>query len=96
MRILSFLSVNTYREAKISSESKMWKDVMEEEMSSLHKNTWELTELPKGKKAIGCKWVYAKKQRYLKDDMYATKLGCWRKAMHNEKALITMRYSPLL
>jgi len=54
--------MSTYREAEISSESKMWKDAMEEEMSSLHNNdTWELTELPKGKRAIGCKWVYAKK-----------------------------------
>jgi len=42
---------STYRKAEISSKSKMWKDVIEEEMSSLHKNdTWELTELPKGKK----------------------------------------------
>jgi len=41
---------------------------MEEEMSSLRKNdAWELTELPKGKKAIGCKWVYAKKHGSLKD-----------------------------
>jgi len=40
---------STYREAEISSEFKMWKDVMMEEMSSLHKNdTWELSELPKG------------------------------------------------
>jgi len=47
---------STYREAEISSESKIWKDAMEEEMSSLYKNdTWELTKLPKGKKAIGCK-----------------------------------------
>ena len=39
------------------------------EMSSLHKNdTWELAELPKGKKAISCKWVYAKKHESLKDD----------------------------
>ena len=32
---------STYREAEIRSESKMWKDDMMEEMSSLHKNdTW--------------------------------------------------------
>jgi len=53
---------STYREAEISSDSKMWKDAIVEEMSSLYKNdTWELTELPKRKKAIGCKRVYAKK-----------------------------------
>ena len=26
--------------------------------------TWELTPLPKEKKAIGCKWVYAKKEGF--------------------------------
>ena len=36
---------STYMKAKISSESKMWKDAMIEEMSSLHKNdTWELLD----------------------------------------------------
>jgi len=68
---------STCREAEITSEFKMWKDAMVEEMSSLYKNdTWELTELPKGKKAIDFKWVYAKKQASLKDDIvrYKTRL----------------------
>jgi len=35
---------------------------MVEEIESLHvNNTWEHVELPKEKKAIGCKWVFAKK-----------------------------------
>jgi len=60
---------STYKKAEISSESKMWKDVMVEEMSYPYQNnTWELTELPKEKKAIGYKWVYAKKHGSLKDD----------------------------
>ena len=36
---------------------------MMKEMSSLYKNdTWELSEFFKRNKAIGCKWVFAKKQ----------------------------------
>ena len=38
---------------------------MEEEMQSLKKNkTWKLAQLPKSKKAIGCKWVFAKKEGF--------------------------------
>ena len=48
----------------------MWKDAMIEEMSSLHKNdTWKLSELPKEKKVISCKWVFAKKQGSADDDI---------------------------
>jgi len=41
---------STYRKGEISSESKMKKDAMMEEINSLHKNdTREVTKLSKGK-----------------------------------------------
>ncbi|GKD22590.1 retrovirus-related pol polyprotein from transposon TNT 1-94, partial [Tanacetum coccineum] len=44
-------------------KSKKWKQAMEEEIKSIEKNdTWELTTLPKGQKAIGVKWVYKAKK----------------------------------
>ncbi|XP_068338973.1 uncharacterized mitochondrial protein AtMg00810-like [Pyrus communis] len=37
---------------------------MDEEMMALHKNdTWEVTELPKGKKPVGCRWVFTIKYK---------------------------------
>ena len=36
-----------------------WDVAMDEEVDALDDNvTWELTPLPEGKKAIGCKWIY--------------------------------------
>ena len=36
-----------------------WKKTMDVEMNALYQNeTWELVPLPKGKKSIGCNWVY--------------------------------------
>ncbi|KAK0584100.1 hypothetical protein LWI29_007622 [Acer saccharum] len=59
----------TYREAVDSTDNVKWKMAMDEEMQSLHQNeTWKLTPLPKGKRAIGCKWVYAKKEGALGKD----------------------------
>ncbi|KAL2230846.1 UNVERIFIED_CONTAM: Retrovirus-related Pol polyprotein from transposon RE1 [Sesamum indicum] len=38
---------------------KEWEDAMRQELQALEDNdTWEIVDLPKGKKAIGCKWVY--------------------------------------
>ena len=39
-----------------------WKDVVLEEMRALEKNqTWELIDLPKEKRTVGCKWVFTVK-----------------------------------
>ena len=36
-----------------------WQESMKEEFSSLQKgNTWELVDLPPGRKLVQCKWVY--------------------------------------
>ena len=55
----------TFLEANSSPDKEKWKKSMDEEMQSLVKNhTWKLARLPKGKKAIGCKWVYAQKEGF--------------------------------
>ena len=51
---------HTYLEALQSAQ---WVSAMDKELSALQENnTWELVDLPKGKKAVGCKWVYKIKQ----------------------------------
>lgn len=41
-----------------------WKAAMNEEMNSLQKNkTWELVDLPPGKKSVGCRWIYNVKHK---------------------------------
>ena len=53
----------SFQEAIHSSEKDRWTGAMAEEMESLHKNqTWDLVELPEGEKAIGCKWIFKKKE----------------------------------
>ena len=55
----------TFLEANSSPDKEKWKKAMDEEMQSLVKNhTWKLARLPKGKKAISCKWVYAQKEGF--------------------------------
>jgi hypothetical protein len=44
-----------------STEGRLSKDAMVKEMESLHKNeTWDLVELPSGRKIINRKWIFKK------------------------------------
>lgn len=71
-----------YREVGLSSKSEMLRSAMSEEMEYLYKNnTWELAELPKGKKAIDCKWVFAMKD------------GSLRKAVRYKARLVTKGFA---
>ncbi|PSD62998.1 hypothetical protein C7G80_19275, partial [Acinetobacter nosocomialis] len=49
----------TFVSAMESSNSTKWKEACDSEINSLRKNeTWVLVPLPKGRKAIGCRWVF--------------------------------------
>nr|GEW66882.1 hypothetical protein [Tanacetum cinerariifolium] len=49
----------TYKEAIASKNSAFWKEAINDEIDSLvSNNTWELSDLPQGSKAIGCRWVF--------------------------------------
>ncbi|GAU51028.1 hypothetical protein TSUD_291040 [Trifolium subterraneum] len=45
-----------------AEKSQTWRAAMENEIDSIERNnTWELTDLPKGAKVIGVKWIYKTK-----------------------------------
>ncbi|KAK0589362.1 hypothetical protein LWI29_013222 [Acer saccharum] len=46
-----------------ANQEEKWRSAMDDEIRSIEKNkTWELTNLPKSRKAIGVKWVYKTKR----------------------------------
>ena len=64
-----------YDEALQNENSSKWKLAMKDEMDSLLGNqTWELTELPVGKKALHNKWVYRIKNEHDGSKHYKAKL----------------------
>ncbi len=48
----------TYDDAMESEEKVQWQEAIDNEMKSLIENeTWEIVDLPNGKRPIGCRWV---------------------------------------
>ena len=67
----------SFKEAINRKDNDKWLVAMLEEMESLQKNkTWELVKLPRGKKAIGCKWIFRKKEALSEkeDEKFKTRL----------------------
>ena len=49
----------TFQEANLSDE---WRKALADELQALHENhTWTTVKLPRGKKAVGSRWVYKTK-----------------------------------
>ena len=52
------------KDVQKAKSQKEWREAMEAEMEALEKNgTWEVCELPPGKKPVGCKWVFTIKRK---------------------------------
>ena len=53
----------TFQEAISSSHASEWLAAMQDELVSMsHNSVWDLVELPKGCKPVGCKWVFKTKR----------------------------------
>ena len=56
---LAITEPRTYKEAIDRNDAKQWEKAMREEYDSIISNqTWSVVDLPPGRKAIGCRWVY--------------------------------------
>ena len=54
---------SSFADAMSSPDAKKWAEAMKEEMQSHAKHqTWTLVKLPVGRRAVGCRWVFAHKR----------------------------------
>jgi hypothetical protein len=64
-----------YEEAMQVDTKKKWEQGMKEETDSLENNqTWDLVQLPAGKRALQNKWVYKLKEEYGGEKQYKARL----------------------
>ena len=53
----------TVKEALESNEKAKWRKAINDELEQLcEKGTWQLEQLPVGREAVGCKWVFLRKK----------------------------------
>jgi hypothetical protein len=76
----------SFEETRRSAYSSKWLESMEDEMRSMSINKfWDLEEIPKCVKTVGCKWVY--KTKYdCKGNIERFKYDSWLKTSRREKA----------
>lgn len=61
--VASLQAVIVPKDWKEARQDPKWCEAMREELEALRKNkTWELANLPYGKKAVSCKWIFTVKQ----------------------------------
>jgi len=80
------------KEAISSPEKLQWEKAMEAEMKSLKENeVWDLVELPKGRKAIGSKWVSRSKLGQMAQ-LNITKPDWWLKVFRKNTVMIMTKH----
>ena len=76
---------NSFKEALLSLDADLWKEVINDEMDSLKSNgTWHLVDLSPDCKKIGCKWIL-KKRLNLMDLLRNTRLDLWPRVIDKGK-----------
>ena len=62
--LLQIQNITIPKNAQEALRNTQWKEAMDEEMRALLQNsTWVMVDLPKGKKPVGCRWVYTLKYK---------------------------------